>query len=136
MVWKERWNLKDAAFELVDEMKTGGAKIVFKEKGRRLTKGVNRRYRSGAVVGEEESERWKVKVDRRGSVRVERPVRRERSADARRAGTVRPDGIGARGPGSWHERIGDAGLRRAGGWSGRNVGRGVQFSTARKMEDA
>ncbi len=42
-----------------------------------LTYGVNRRYRSGAVVGDEESERLAGKVTRRGSVRVERWVRRD-----------------------------------------------------------
>jgi hypothetical protein len=41
-----------------------------------LTIGVNRRYRSGAMVGDEESERLAVKVTRRGRVRVERLVRR------------------------------------------------------------
>ena len=40
-----------------------------------LTMGVNRRYRSGALRGDEESESLKVKVTRRGSVRVERVVR-------------------------------------------------------------
>jgi len=40
-----------------------------------LTIGVNRRYRSGAVVGDEESERLAGNVTRRGSVRVERWVR-------------------------------------------------------------
>ena len=40
-----------------------------------LTYGVNRRYRSGAVVGDEESEGLAGKVTRRGSVRVERWVR-------------------------------------------------------------
>ncbi len=43
-----------------------------------LTYGVNRRYRSGAVVGDEESVGLVGKVTRRGSVRVERWVRRER----------------------------------------------------------
>ena len=43
------------AFELANETKTGGAKIVFKEKGRRLTNQANRRCRGGAVVGDEES---------------------------------------------------------------------------------
>ena len=42
---------------------------------RRLTNGVNRRYRSGAVVGDEKSEGLVGKVTRRGSVRVERWVR-------------------------------------------------------------
>jgi len=40
-----------------------------------LTYGVNRRYRSGAVVGDEKSEGLVGKVTRRGSVRVERLVR-------------------------------------------------------------
>jgi len=43
--------------------------------GLRLTIGVNRRYRSGALKGDEESEYMVGKVTRRGSVRVERPVR-------------------------------------------------------------
>ena len=43
---------------------------------KRLTYGVNRRYRSGALRGDEESECLAVKVTRRGSVRVERWVRR------------------------------------------------------------
>ena len=42
-----------------------------------LTIGVNRRYRGGAVVGDEESERLAGQVARRGSVRVERLVRLE-----------------------------------------------------------
>ena len=75
MVWKERWDFEGEAFELVDETKTGGAKIVFKEKGRRLTNQANRRCRSGAVVGDEKSERTEWAVGRRGSVRVERKVR-------------------------------------------------------------
>ena len=49
MVQKERRNFEGDAFELADETKTGGAKIVFKEKGRRLTNQANRRCRSGAV---------------------------------------------------------------------------------------
>jgi hypothetical protein len=40
-----------------------------------LTNGVNRRYRSGALKGDEESERLEEIVTRRGSVRVERWVR-------------------------------------------------------------
>ena len=47
----------------------------------RLTIGVNRRYRSGALRGDEKSERLAVKVTRRGSVRVERLVRRRRGID-------------------------------------------------------
>ncbi len=43
-----------------------------------LTYGVNRRYRSGAVVGDEESVGLVGKVTRRGSVRVERWVRQGR----------------------------------------------------------
>ena len=57
MVQKERRNFEGGAFELADETKTGGAKIVFEEKGRRLTKEANRRCRSGAISGDEESER-------------------------------------------------------------------------------
>ena len=76
MVWKERWNFEGEAFELADETKIGGAKIVFEEKGRRLTNQANRRCRSGAVVGDGESERTEWPVSRRGSVPVERPVRR------------------------------------------------------------
>ena len=40
-----------------------------------LTNGVNRRYRSGALRGDEESERMVGRVTHRGSVRVERWVR-------------------------------------------------------------
>jgi len=64
LVWKERWNLKDAAFELVDEMKTGGAKIVFKEKGRRLTTKLTGAADGGAVVGDGKSERSEGKLAR------------------------------------------------------------------------
>ena len=46
---KERRNLKNADFELVDETEKGGAKIVFKVIQRRLTIEANRRCRSGAV---------------------------------------------------------------------------------------
>ena len=87
----------------------------------RLTIGANRRYRCGAVGREEESERWKVKVPRRGSVRVERPVRQGRSAGAGRDGSKRLDRVGVLGPGSWHGRIGEVELRRAAllEWKGR-----------------
>jgi len=36
LVWKERWNFEGEAFELADETKIGGAKIVFKLIARRL----------------------------------------------------------------------------------------------------
>ena len=55
MIVKESWKIEGAAFELGDETKNGGAKTVFKVIERRLTIGVNRRYRSGAVRGDEES---------------------------------------------------------------------------------
>jgi len=48
---------------------------IFSRVTRALTIGVNRRYRSGALRGDEESEHWAGKVTRRGSVRVERLVR-------------------------------------------------------------
>jgi len=75
LVQKERRNFEGNAFELADETKTGGAKIVFKEIERRLTNQANRRCRSGAVSGDEKSERTARTVPRRGSVRVERMVR-------------------------------------------------------------
>ena len=49
MIVKESWNIEGAAFELGDETKNGGAKIVFKVIERRLTIEANRRCRSGAV---------------------------------------------------------------------------------------
>ena len=52
------------------------AVLAGKTAGVGLTIGVNRRYRSGALRGDEKSERWVGKVTRRGSVRVERLVRR------------------------------------------------------------
>ena len=64
---------------LLDSWKENAGKGVAVLAGRTagvgLTIGVNRRYRSGAVVGDEESGRLVGKVTRRGSVRVERLVR-------------------------------------------------------------
>ena len=75
MVQKERRSSEGDAFGFVDETKTGGAKIVFRLIERRLTNQANRRCRSGAVSGDEKSERTARTVPRRGSVRVERLVR-------------------------------------------------------------
>ena len=75
LIVKESGKFEGPAFELVDETEKGGAKIVFRLIERRLTIGANRRCRSGAVSGDEKSERTAWTVTRRGSVRVERPVR-------------------------------------------------------------
>jgi len=56
----------------------GVAVLAERTAGVGLTIGVNRRYRGGALKGDEESECLAVKVTRRGSVRVERWVRPRR----------------------------------------------------------
>jgi len=63
-------------FNLVDETEKGGAKIVLRMIEKAPNDGVNRRYRSGALKGVWKSKRLVVAVRTRGSVRVERLVRR------------------------------------------------------------